>query len=215
MSIPRGFRRSPGRVRQISLPMAGDVSRALLAAPRTMAAIASADLPKYLTRDEVGRLLLTTGRARRVSELLALTAYSIDWHAQVIHARTLKRREHLRAIPLRPPLLGELARHIAGAGISGDRRLFGVTRQRVHQIVSRAARGQDSRRTTRIRTCFGTASRAPVCWRACRPDAQRVAGSRDARGDVDLHQDHVRRVAAVPRRRRLRIARAAASKAAA
>jgi site-specific recombinase XerD len=33
-----------------------------------------------------------------------------------------------------------LARHIAGAGISGERRLFGITRQRVHQIVVRAAR---------------------------------------------------------------------------
>lgn len=133
--------------------MAGEMSRILAAAPRTLAAIASADLPKYLTRDEVARLLVAAGRARdrlmlrvmwetgvRVSELLALTADSIDWHAQVLRVRTLKRRDHLRSIPLRPPLLGELARHIAGAGISGERRLFGVTRQRVHQIVSRAAR---------------------------------------------------------------------------
>jgi len=132
--------------------MAGEMSRVLAVVPRTLAAIASADLPKYLTRDEVARLLVAAGRARdrlmlrvmwetgvRVSELLALTAESIDWHAQVLRVRTLKRRDHLRSIPLRPPLLGELARHIAGAGISGDRRLFGVTRQRVHQIVSSAA----------------------------------------------------------------------------
>jgi integrase/recombinase XerD len=133
--------------------MAGEMSRALASVPRSLAAIASADLPKYLTRDEVARLLVAAGRARdrlmlramwetgvRVSELLSLSAESVDWNAQVLRVRTLKRHDHIRSIPLRPPLLGELARHIAGAGISGDRLLFDVTRQRVHQIVVRAAR---------------------------------------------------------------------------
>jgi site-specific recombinase XerD len=52
---------------------------------------------------------------------------------------TLKRRGHVRAIPVRPALLGDLARHIAGSGIREGARLFPVTRQRVHQIVRRAA----------------------------------------------------------------------------
>lgn len=121
--------------------------------PRGLAAIASADLPKYLTRDEVRALLdaCTPPRNRlmievmwqtgvRVSEMLSLTPDSIDWHAQVLRVRTLKRKGHVRTVPLRPSLLGELARHIAGSGIAPDRRLIPLTRQRVHQIVRRGAR---------------------------------------------------------------------------
>lgn len=134
--------------------MAGELSRILAAAPpRSLALVASTDLPKYLTREEVVKLLGACGRPRdhlmlrvlwetgvRVSELLSLTPDSIDWNAQVLGVRTLKRRDHVRTIPLRPSLLGDLARHIAGSGIAGDRRLFPVTRQRMHQIVARAAR---------------------------------------------------------------------------
>lgn len=130
------------------------MSNALAAAPpRGTAPVASADLPKYYTREEVGRLLEACRRDRdrlilgvmwqtgvRVSELLSLTAASVDWHAQVLRVRTLKRRDHLRTIPLRAPLLGELARHVAGVGISGDRKLFPLTRQRIHQITAEAAR---------------------------------------------------------------------------
>lgn len=88
---------------------------------------------EYRTRDEVARLLVATGRTRdllmlrvicetgvRVSELLALSADSVGWHGRVLRARTLERRDHVRAIPLRPPLLGEPARYIAGAGIGGS-----------------------------------------------------------------------------------------------
>jgi integrase len=133
--------------------MTREMSSVLAAPPRGLAAIASVDLPKYLTRDEVHALFeaCTTPRNRlmvrtmwqtgvRVSELLSLTPDSVDWNAQVLRVRTLKRRDHIRSVPLRSGLLGELARHIAGGGIAGDRRLFPVTRQRVHQIVARAAR---------------------------------------------------------------------------
>lgn len=125
----------------------------MVAAPRSITAVASAKLPKYLTRDQVHKLLdaCTVARDRlmlqvmwqtgvRVSELLSLTPASIDWEGQVLRVRTLKRRDHMRAIPLRSPLLGELARHIAAEGIAPEKRLFRVTRRRVHQIVAAAAR---------------------------------------------------------------------------
>jgi site-specific recombinase XerD len=46
-------------------------------------------------------------------------------------------------MPIRPALLGELARHIAGGGIAADARLFAITRQRVFQIVRKAARAAE------------------------------------------------------------------------
>lgn len=76
----------------------------------------------------------------RVSELLALTPASIDFAAEALRVVTLKRRDHVRAMPLRGALLGELARHIAGRGVAPDVRLFPITRQRVFQIVRGAAK---------------------------------------------------------------------------
>lgn len=121
-----------------------------------MARLVDARLPKYFTRDEIGRLLVAArpGRDRlilrtmwetgvRVSELLALTPSAIDFSAETLSVATLKRRAHVRAIPIRPALLGELARHIAGNGIAEGVRLFGVTRQRVFQIVKAAAFAAD------------------------------------------------------------------------
>lgn len=134
--------------------MAGESSSALASPPRALARLVDARLPKYLTRDEVGRLLAAgaPGRDRlilrtmwetgvRVSELLALTPASVDFAAEALRVATLKRRAHVRAIPIRPALLGEIARHIAGGGIASDLRLFPITRQRVFQIVRAAARG--------------------------------------------------------------------------
>lgn len=79
----------------------------------------------------------------RASELLSLSPQSIDWEGQVLHMRTLKRRDHVRTIPLRPDLLGRLARHLAEGGIAPDRPLFSLSRQRVHQIVRAAAARAD------------------------------------------------------------------------
>lgn len=132
--------------------MPGEMSIPMAAPPRTMARLVDAKLPKYFTRDEIARLTSCArpGRDRlilrtlwetgvRVSELLALTPASIDFAAEAIQVTTLKRRAHVRAVPIRPGLLGELARHIAGRGVAADARLFSITRQRVHQIVVGAA----------------------------------------------------------------------------
>ncbi len=133
--------------------MARELSSALAAPPRGLVRLVEARLPKYLTRDEVGRLLAACGSARdrlilrvmwetgaRVSELLALMPVSIDFTGEALQVATLKRRAHVRAVPLRPALLGELARHIAGGAVPDHARLFGITRQRVFQIVRGAAR---------------------------------------------------------------------------
>ena len=132
--------------------MTRESSSALALVPRSISRVARADLPKYLTKDEVGRLLAACRRARdrlilrvmwetgvRASELTSLTSESIDFTGEALRVVTLKRRGHMRAVPLRPALLGDLARHIAGSGIDAGVRLFGITRQRVHQIVRRAA----------------------------------------------------------------------------
>jgi integrase len=132
--------------------MSRESSSALAAAPRSLARTVRVDLPKYFTKDEVGRLLAATGRARdrlmlrvmwetgvRVSELLALTPASIDFGAEALQVVTLKRRAHVRTVPIRPGLLGEIARHIAGGGVTADARLFPITRQRVFQIMRRSA----------------------------------------------------------------------------
>ena len=134
--------------------MSRESSSALALVPRSVGALARRELPKYLTRDEVVGLIEAADRPRdrlllrvlgetgvRVSELVSLTPDSIDFTGEALRVVTLKRRGHVRAIPVRPAILGELARHIAGVGIRPGERLFPVTRQRIHQIVRRAARG--------------------------------------------------------------------------
>jgi len=133
--------------------MPQESSSALALVPRSISRVARAELPKYLTRDEVQQLLAACARPRdrillrvlwetglRVSELGSLTPESIDFTSETLRVVTLKRRGHMRAVPLRPALMGELARHIAAVGIRSECRLFPITRQRVHQIVRCAAR---------------------------------------------------------------------------
>ena len=155
---------------------------ALATSGRSLSTVAAAELPKYFTRDEVGQLLSACkgGRDRlmaelmwqtgvRVSEMLSLSAGAIDWEAQVLRVVTLKRRGHVRTIPLRPELLGKLARHLAERGIASNRPLFGLSRQRVHQIVAAAARRAglptDRAHPHTLRHSFGVAcvlARVPV-----------------------------------------------------
>ena len=133
--------------------MPQESSSALALVPRSISRVARAELPKYLTRDEVQALLGACERPRdrlllrilwetglRVSELGSLTPESIDFTSEALRVVTLKRRGHMRSVPLRPALMGELARHIAAVGIRSECCLFPMTRQRVHQIVRRAAR---------------------------------------------------------------------------
>ncbi len=132
--------------------MSAESSSLAALVPRSITRVARVGLPKYFTRDQVVAILSACARPRdrlilrvlwetgvRVSELTSLTSESVDFTGEALRVVTLKRRGHTRAIPVRPGLLGDLARHIAVFGIASGVPLFPVTRQRVHQIVQRAA----------------------------------------------------------------------------
>jgi site-specific recombinase XerD len=118
----------------------------------SLQAVLTKDLPKYLSADEVHRVLEQAKSPRdrllletlwqtgvRVSEALALTTASIDFNGAVLKAPTLKRRKPMvRPIPLKPGLLGELARHIAANKIGEGERVFAFGRTRAFQIVRAA-----------------------------------------------------------------------------
>lgn len=115
----------------------------------SLQALITKDLPKYLAADEVRRVIeqAKTPRDRllmellwqtglRISEALKLTPGSIDFNGAVLKAPTLKRRKPMvRPIPLKPGLLGELARHVASRKIGEHERLFAIGRTRSFQII--------------------------------------------------------------------------------
>lgn len=118
----------------------------------SLQSVLTRELPKYLAAGEV-RVVIDRARTPRdrllmevlwqtgvrVSELLALTPASVDFHASVLRAPTLKRRKAMtRIIPLKAGLLGELARHIAARKVGEGERIFAITRGRVFQIVRAA-----------------------------------------------------------------------------
>jgi integrase len=115
--------------------MPQESSNAVALVPRSIARVARAVLPKYLTRDQVALLLGACGRPRdrlilrvlwetgmRVSELTSLTSESIDFTGEALQVVTLKRRGYVRAVPVRPALLGELARATSPAAGSARAR---------------------------------------------------------------------------------------------
>ena len=118
----------------------------------SLQALMTKDLPKYLSADEVRRVIEQTKSPRdrllmellwqtgaRISECLALTPSHIDFNGSVLKTPTLKRRKQMvRPIPLKPGLLGELARHVAAKKVGEHETLFGIRRTRAFQIIQRA-----------------------------------------------------------------------------
>ena len=114
--------------------------------------ILTKDLPKYLAAEEVRRVIEQAKSPRdrllmellwqtgvRISECLALTPGHVDFNGSVLKAPTLKRRKPMmRPIPLKPGLLGELARHIASRKIGEEEPIFSIKRTRAFQIIQRA-----------------------------------------------------------------------------
>lgn len=110
------------------------------------------NLPKYLSAVEVHSVLDQARNPRdrllldllwqtglRISEALALTSANVDFNGGVLKAPTLKRRKPMvRPIPIKPGLLGELARHIASRKIGEHEPIIGIKRTRAFQIVQRA-----------------------------------------------------------------------------
>lgn len=130
---------------------------------RSLPAILSRGVPKYLTPDEARRvieegktvrdkLLLETlfQTGLRISEALALTPSSIDFHAATIQAITLKRRRPLvRILPIKPGMLGLFGRYLGIKRLSPEQRLLPISRSQAFRIFQAAARraGIDAKRT--------------------------------------------------------------------
>lgn len=118
----------------------------------SLQSVLTKDLPKYLSAEEARRVIAEAKSPRdrlliellwqtglRISEALAVTPASIDFNGAILRAPTLKRRKPLvRPIPLKPGLLGELARHIAGRKVGEQESIFGIRRTRAFQIIQRA-----------------------------------------------------------------------------
>lgn len=107
----------------------------------------------YLSPEECDRLIRATTTTRnrlllrtlhetglRISEALALTPESIDGTLKTITVRTLKRKGHIRHVPITGDLLSELLTHCADNGVGPASRLFRMSRQRAAQIVAQAGR---------------------------------------------------------------------------
>lgn len=130
-----------------------------LAVRRTQSLLSFTDrgLPKYWTRDEARTIIDATEKPRdrlimemmyqtgaRVSELLMITSKDIDFHGSVIRMPTLKRkRVHIRVIPIKAGLLGEIARYIVAVKSEDNESLFQINRTRVFQIVREACKKAD------------------------------------------------------------------------
>lgn len=120
----------------------------------SLLSFADRNLPKYWTRNEARQIIGATEKPRdrlimeimyqtgaRVSELLMITSQDIDFHASVTKILTLKRKRlTIRVVPIKPQLLGEIARYIATRKPKDNEPLFKINRTRVFQIVREACR---------------------------------------------------------------------------
>jgi site-specific recombinase XerD len=127
-----------------------------LAVQRTQRLLSIVDrsLPKYWVKDEARMIIESADKPRdrlimelmyqtgaRVSELLMITPRDVDFHASVIRIPTLKRRKpHIRVIPIKSGLLGEIAKHIAVIKPSDTEPLFTINRTRIFQIIREACK---------------------------------------------------------------------------
>jgi len=123
----------------------------------SLLSILDRNLPKYWSKDEARIIIGATEKPRdklimemmyqtgaRVSELLMLTSKDIDFHASVVRVPTLKRKKpHLRVIPVKSVLLGEIAKYIATTKPEDYSSLFKINRTRVYQIVQKACKDAD------------------------------------------------------------------------
>jgi integrase/recombinase XerD len=121
--------------------------------PRTFAIAISGEIPKYLTKDEVHRVLevIPKNKARdhliinllwhsgvRVSELISIKYQDIDFYAHVLNIQTLKQKKGkekkiYRSIPLQDNILNELGNYT----FEDEERLFPITRKEVWYLVRR------------------------------------------------------------------------------
>jgi len=123
----------------------------------SLLSILDRNLPKYWSKDEARIIIGATEKPRdqlimemmyqtgaRVSELLMITSKDVNFHGSVVKIPTLKRkRPHLRVIPVKSVLLGEIAKYIATTKPEDYSSLFKINRTRVYQIVQKACKDAD------------------------------------------------------------------------
>ena len=118
---------------------------------KNLAVTFSKEVPKYLTADEVQRVLENVqGHPRdhllinmlwqtgaRISELLQLQVRDIDFYTRTIRLVTLKRHATGtgRTLPIQDSLKGDIGAYIAMKGLKKDDDLFLFTRQTAYLIV--------------------------------------------------------------------------------
>ena len=144
----------------------------VVTSPREKTTKARGSVPdlRRVTRDEVTRAIAKAGRhgdlirflwttGARLSEVVGakgVTVQAIDFASATARLRTLKRgkdkdgneREHFRAVPLPPTMLGQLAQRIAAERLQPDAKLWGFSRQYAYETIRAAllAAGVDPHR---------------------------------------------------------------------
>lgn len=105
----------------------------------------SRELPSYFTHEEIERLFSEDNKENyfaqyalclflyltglRVSEALSVRVKDVDFKNGLIRAKTLKRKNHVRVIPVPQALLGDLAMWMVRKKISNNDLLFDFNRQ--------------------------------------------------------------------------------------
>ncbi len=140
--------------------------------PRNLALAISGEIPKYLTKDEVHRVLdvIPNDKVRdhliinllwhsgvRVSELISIKYQDIDFYLHTLNVQTLKQKKGkekkvYRSIPLQGDALNELDRYLGNfkrIGDTGNECLFDITRKEVWYLTHRYCRkaGIDPKRS--------------------------------------------------------------------
>lgn len=118
---------------------------------RSIIAYEAKDIPAYLSKDEVYKILNACTNKRdhllvnlawqtgtRISELINLRVQDIDFYNHSIRFITLKKKgkkmkESHRTIPIKSDVVAETSAYILEKGIKG--RIFDITRQRAFQII--------------------------------------------------------------------------------
>lgn len=122
------------------------------------------DIPLYLSRDEVYRMLdvsrtnkrdhllinLAWQSGTRTSELVNLKVQDVDFYNHLIRFITLKKgrktRELNRTIPIQSDLIAELGAYVLENGIKD--KVFDISRQRAFQIIQK--RGKEAGITKKV-----------------------------------------------------------------
>ena len=118
---------------------------------KNLAVTFSKDVPKYLTADEVQRVLegvrkhprdhllinMLWQTGARISELLQARVRDIDFYTRTIRLVTLKRHAvgTRRTLPIQDSLKGDIGAYIAMKGLKKNDILFPFTRQTAYLIV--------------------------------------------------------------------------------